>query len=107
MLTFCLTSTHLYFKLDSIGRVNSLTTVLIQEVDRFNKLLKMIKVTIVSGESPKNCFLQYLKFILLIILQESLQQLQKAIKGFVVMSLELDKVYTCFLNNQVIINILC
>ena len=35
------------------------------------------------------------------IFQESLQQLQKAIKGFVVMSLELDKVYTCFLNNQV------
>ncbi|XP_028414460.1 dynein heavy chain 6, axonemal-like [Dendronephthya gigantea] len=63
------------FELDANDRVNSLTTVLIQEVDRFNKLLKIIK--------------------------ESLQQLQKAIKGFVVMSLELDKVYTCFLNNQV------
>ena len=33
--------------------------------------------------------------------QTSLQQLQKAIKGLVVMSLELDKVYTNFLNNQV------
>jgi hypothetical protein len=34
----------LFFQLDSLGRVNSLTTVLIQEVDRFNKLLKIIKV---------------------------------------------------------------
>ena len=33
--------------------------------------------------------------------QTSLQQLQKAIKGFVVMSEELEMVYTAFLNNQV------
>ncbi|KAL9959258.1 hypothetical protein ACROYT_G032565 [Oculina patagonica] len=63
------------FETDEKGRVNSLTTVLGQEVDRFNNLLKVIK--------------------------NSLQQLQKAIKGLVVMSLELDKVYTNFLNNQV------
>lgn len=63
------------FDTDEKGRVNSLTTVLGQEVDRFNSLLKVIKT--------------------------SLQQLQKAIKGLVVMSLELDKVYTNFLNNQV------
>eukprot|EP00794_Sanderia_malayensis_P006345 gene6346-7072_t len=63
------------FKTDSKGRVNSLTTVLGQEVDRFNNLLKVIK--------------------------NSLTQLQKAIKGLVVMSLELDKVYTSFLNNVV------
>ncbi|XP_015770017.1 PREDICTED: dynein heavy chain 6, axonemal-like [Acropora digitifera] len=63
------------FETDVKGRVNSLTTVLGQEVDRFNSLLKVIK--------------------------NSLQQLQKAIKGLVVMSLELDKVYTNFLNNQV------
>ncbi|EDO31800.1 predicted protein [Nematostella vectensis] len=63
------------FETDAKGRYNSLTTVLGQEVDRFNNLLKVIK--------------------------NSLTQLQKAIKGLVVMSLELDKVYTSFLNNQV------
>jgi len=60
---------------DSKGRLNSLTTVLGQEVDRFNNLLKVIK--------------------------NSLEQLQKAIKGLVVMSLELDCVYNSFINNQV------
>ena len=34
-------------------------------------------------------------------LQNSLDQLQKAIKGFVVMSEELEMVYNAFLNNQV------
>ncbi|XP_012945211.2 dynein heavy chain 6, axonemal [Aplysia californica] len=63
------------FQLDEKGRMNSLTTVLQQEVDRFNKLLKVIK--------------------------NSLEQLQKAIKGFVVMSEELETVYNAFLNNQV------
>ncbi|XP_070178052.1 dynein axonemal heavy chain 6-like [Littorina saxatilis] len=63
------------FQPDSKGRLNSLTTVLEQEVDRFNKLLKVIK--------------------------NSLEQLQKAIKGFVVMSEELDMVFSAFLNNQV------
>ena len=33
--------------------------------------------------------------------QNSLRQIQKAIKGFVVMSEQLEKVYTSFLNNQV------
>ncbi|KAL8568337.1 Dynein heavy chain 6, axonemal [Nucella lapillus] len=63
------------FQPDAKGRLNSLTTVLEQEVDRFNKLLKVIK--------------------------NSLEQLQKAIKGFVVMSEELDMVFSAFLNNQV------
>lgn len=61
--------------LDSKGRTSSMTTVLTQEVDRFNKLLAVIK--------------------------ESLKELQKAIKGLVVMSLELDLVYNSFINNQV------
>ncbi|XP_035826580.1 dynein heavy chain 6, axonemal [Aplysia californica] len=60
---------------DSKGRQNSLTTVLTQEVDRFNKLLKVIR--------------------------RSLEQLKKAIKGFVVMSEELEMIYIAFLNNQV------
>ncbi|KAK7497834.1 hypothetical protein BaRGS_00010968 [Batillaria attramentaria] len=63
------------FEPDAKGRLNSLTTVLEQEVDRFNKLLRVIK--------------------------NSLDQLQKAIKGFVVMSEELDRVFSAFLNNQV------
>ena len=33
--------------------------------------------------------------------QSSLRQIQKAIKGLVVMSEQLEKVYTSFLNNQV------
>ena len=65
----------LMFEPDDKGRLNSLTTVLTQEVDRFNKLLKVIK--------------------------NSLYTLQKAIKGFVVMSEQLEMVYNAFLNNQV------
>ncbi|CAH8560243.1 unnamed protein product [Schistosoma turkestanicum] len=60
---------------DHEGRVDSLTTVLTQEIDRFNKLLKIIK--------------------------NSLKQLKKAIKGFVVMSEDLEGVYTAFLQNSV------
>ena len=45
---------------------------------------------------------KYIIVLLLSIFKNSMQQLQKAIKGFVVMSLELDEVYTCFTNNQVI-----
>ncbi|BFZ25685.1 hypothetical protein BsWGS_28724 [Bradybaena similaris] len=63
------------FQIDDKGRMNSLTTVLQQEVDRFNKLLMVIK--------------------------NSLEQLQKAIKGFVVMSEDLERIYNAFLNNQV------
>lgn len=34
------------FEEDEMGRVNSLTTVLTQETDRYNKLLRVIKVSI-------------------------------------------------------------
>ncbi|CAF0752073.1 unnamed protein product [Brachionus calyciflorus] len=63
------------FHQDSMGRVNSLTTVLQQEVDRYNKLL--------------------------LIIRNSLNSLKKAIKGFVVMNEQLEKMYSSFLNNQV------
>ncbi|XP_059176449.1 dynein axonemal heavy chain 6-like [Physella acuta] len=63
------------FVTDVKGRLNSLTVVLSQETDRFNRLLLVIK--------------------------NSLHQLKKAIKGFVVMSEELETVYNSFLNNQV------
>ncbi|XP_072807658.1 dynein axonemal heavy chain 6 isoform X2 [Vicugna pacos] len=67
-------SESLFIK-DPQGRLNSLTTVLGQEVDRFNSLLKLIHT--------------------------SLDTLSKAIAGFVVMSEEMEKVYNSFLNNQV------
>ncbi|KAB1256909.1 Dynein heavy chain 6; axonemal [Camelus dromedarius] len=67
-------SESLFIK-DPQGRLNSLTTVLGQEVDRFNSLLKLIRT--------------------------SLDTLSKAIAGFVVMSEEMEKVYNSFLNNQV------
>lgn len=35
---------HEFFEPDSKGRLDSLTTVLMQEVDRYNKLLKVVKV---------------------------------------------------------------
>ncbi|GJQ70897.1 hypothetical protein Trydic_g814 [Trypoxylus dichotomus] len=63
------------FKKDDKDRMPSLTTVLTQEIDRFNKLLKLIHT--------------------------SLHNLQKAIKGLVVMSEELEEVFTAFINNAV------
>ncbi len=39
------TAPQALFEPDSMGRLNSLTTVLQQECDRFNKLLRIIKVT--------------------------------------------------------------
>lgn len=61
---------------DSAGRHPSLTTVLIHEVDRYNILLKKI--------------------------HQSIDNLQKAIKGFVVMSEELESVFVAFVHNQVL-----
>ncbi|KAM4706665.1 dynein axonemal heavy chain 6 [Discoglossus pictus] len=69
------TASEELFVKDAKGRVNSLTTVLGQEVDRFNRLLKILK--------------------------NSLQTLNKAIAGFVVMSEEMERIYKSFLNNQV------
>nr|KAF6328674.1 dynein axonemal heavy chain 6 [Pipistrellus kuhlii] len=69
------TASESLFIKDSHGRLNSLTTVLGQEVDRFNNLLKLI--------------------------HSSLETLSKAIAGLVVMSEEMEKVYNSFLNNQV------
>lgn len=57
------------------GLIPSMSTVLLQEMSRFNKLLIQMKIT--------------------------LQNLQKAIKGLVLMSPELDSMYTSLLNNKV------
>lgn len=54
----------------------SLTTVLIQEIDRYNILLKLI--------------------------HNSMENLKKAIKGLIVMSDALEEVFKAFLNNKVI-----
>lgn len=54
--------------------MQSLTTVLLQEMEKFNKLLRVLK--------------------------DTLGLLQKAIKGFVVMSQDLDDMYLSLLNNQ-------
>ncbi|KAJ8943600.1 hypothetical protein NQ318_006602 [Aromia moschata] len=63
------------FKRDDKGRLPSLTTVLTQEIDRYNKLLKLI--------------------------HSSMENLKKAIKGLVVMSEALEQVFKAFMNNQV------
>ena len=63
------------FARDKNGLMDSLATFLGQEIVRFNKLLQVMKKT--------------------------LEGLRKAIKGIVVMSNELDKMYTNMLNNQV------
>lgn len=62
-------------ELDEKGRPAPLTTVLLQEVERFNKLLKLV--------------------------HNSLNDVEKAIKGLVVMSEALEAVYESFLINQV------
>lgn len=61
---------------DDKGRLPSLSTVLSQEIERFNKLLDII--------------------------HSSLNDLRKAIKGLVVMSAELEGVYFSFMNNMVL-----
>ncbi|KAJ3281611.1 Dynein heavy chain 6, axonemal [Borealophlyctis nickersoniae] len=64
------------FKKDAAGRMlNSLSTVLLQESVRFNKLNAIVKV--------------------------SLENLIKAVKGLVVMSSELELVFKSLLNNEV------
>lgn len=62
---------------DDKGRLPSLSTVLSQEIERFNKLLDII--------------------------HNSLNDLRKAIKGLVVMSAELEGVYVSFMNNMVVL----
>lgn len=62
------------FETNEIGLIPSLSTVLLQEMEKFNLLLNVCR--------------------------NSLSQLQKAIKGIVVMSSELDQMYTAFTNNQ-------
>lgn len=63
------------FKTDKNGLLSSLTTVLLQEMIKFNRLLRVMK--------------------------KSLEDLDKAINGFIVMSAELDAMYVAFQNNQV------
>jgi dynein heavy chain, axonemal len=55
------------FKPDKQGLISSLSTVLLQEMQRFNRLLTVMRNTIIL--------------------------LKKAIKGFIVMSEELDSMY--------------
>ncbi|XP_053711973.1 dynein axonemal heavy chain 6-like isoform X3 [Synchiropus splendidus] len=68
-------ATDALFVKDKNGRLNSLTIVLGQEVDRFNNLLKVLRISLIT--------------------------LQKAISGLVVMSEEMDRIYNSFLKNQV------
>ena len=57
------------------GVLDSLATTLLQEMERFNRLLSQMK--------------------------SSLSELQRAIRGEVIMSSELDKMYSALLNNEV------
>lgn len=61
------------FVTDSIGLIPSLSTVLVQEMEKFNNLLTNMK--------------------------KSLIEIDLAIKGFIVMSETLDSMYLAFLNN--------
>jgi dynein heavy chain len=63
------------FKQDKQGLIPSLSTVLLQEISRFNRLLTVMR--------------------------NSLIQLKKAIRGFIVMSAELDAMYNSFQNGKV------
>lgn len=63
------------FKLDDKNRVPSLTTVLLQEIERYNTLLSIV--------------------------YDSLHTLRKAIQGFVVMSESLEAVFNALKNNNV------
>jgi dynein heavy chain len=63
------------FITDSIGLIPSLSTVLVQEMEKFNNLLTNMK--------------------------KSLIEIDLAIKGFIVMSETLDAMYLAFLNNAV------
>jgi hypothetical protein len=63
------------FKPNDNGIISSLATVLIQEAERFNTLLFEMN--------------------------KSLINLELAIKGYAIMSPQLDDMYTCFLKNQV------
>lgn len=63
------------FNLDDFDRMHPMSTFLLQEMYRFNKLLNVIR--------------------------DSLVEMQKAIKGLVVMSLELEKMFNSILDNQV------
>lgn len=63
------------FKTDSKGLLPSLSTVLVQEMERFNRLLQVMGA--------------------------SLKDLVKAIQGFIVMSEELDKMYNALSNGVV------
>jgi dynein heavy chain, axonemal len=63
------------FSRGETGRLNSLSVVLSQEIDRFNKLTKQMK--------------------------SSLKELQKAIKGLVVMSNELEQMLHSMLDSKV------
>jgi len=63
------------FLINAMGQMDSLATVLGQEIVKFNRLINRMRTT--------------------------LRDIQKAIKGLVVMSLDLDKMYTSIQNNQV------
>jgi dynein heavy chain len=63
------------FDRTATGQLKSLSVVLEQEIERFNRLTKRVLLT--------------------------LKELQKAIKGVVVMTGELEQMYTDFLNNKV------
>ncbi|KAJ1518310.1 Dynein heavy chain 6, axonemal [Coelomomyces lativittatus] len=71
-----LTASEKMLQMDASGRMlNSLSTVLCQECARFNRLIRTIK--------------------------SSLENLDKAIKGLVVMSVQLELVFQSLLNNEV------
>lgn len=80
------------FEMTELGAYKSLTTVLLQEVFVFSISIYIFMYFKIKKIEKFNRLLRIVK--------SSLIELQKAIKGFVVMSQDLDDMYLAFLNNQ-------
>ena len=83
------------------GLLNSLSTVLLQEMAKFNKLITVSGKTTAAWLPDSVTDFVVVWLGLLQVMRSSLVDLIRAIRGLVVMSAALDEMYTSMLNNQV------